>query len=586
MYQDLFDKVTKILQKNGKDILNDNKFWYILRDEYSFQSNPILKMIFKEVLNSGYINEISRSFLKKDSLNIIRSYFDNFKIKFPNDEDEIIASLFSIAIGLGKCTSSDYTSFNKRNNPSSKNKNQNNKKKNKQQKKKSSQPSCLKPWERYFIWVIILSGLLVSIGGTWLYWDFFKGTEMASVILFIAIIQFPYAGFLWLLYSLNKNPKFRKTLILTVYPFSVSAFLNSFLWFPLMILREPVGNYLEFYGWINLEDNLFFTFLFGGGLFYGMYKIWKKVKTIRENDINGFNRWISYDKTYTKYTFYSLIFFYILLCIIFPCFSQVRNYYEAKGEVNENRKIAEHRSNTIKDLSYMGISLGENYNNVLDSVKKTSAVVFYADCHVVIKGNESIWQVIDSIQSNHTDILKDDPGTDNVSLLGQHFWQFDSLYNQPIDFYVYGFNNVIQLIKLEFKAGDLTKKEFKGIEKIYEEKYGTPESYNTWNIQSYGKDSKFSYEKDGKDKEDILIWTFQNGLIYMSRKEILYLSKNLYSLIQQKQEESWLLKEQIEQQKLEQIKREQIEQLEKEKQERVRDSLNQIESYNKALKNI
>ena len=129
MYQDLFDKVTEILQKNGKDILNDNKFWHILMDEYSFKSNPILKMIFKEVLNSGYINEISRSFLKKQSLNIIRIYFDNFKIKFPNDEDEIIASLFSIAIGLGKCTSTDYTSFNKRNNPSSKNKNQNNKKK-------------------------------------------------------------------------------------------------------------------------------------------------------------------------------------------------------------------------------------------------------------------------------------------------------------------------------------------------------------------------------------------------------------------------------------------------------------------------
>ncbi|MCH5216043.1 MAG: hypothetical protein J1F10_03810 [Muribaculaceae bacterium] len=531
MYQDLFDKVTEIIQKSGKDVLNDNKFWYILMDEYSFQSNPILKMIFKEVLNSGYVNEITKSFLKKQSLNIIRSFFDNFKIKFPDDEDEIIASLFSIPIGLGKCTLSDYNSFNKRNNPSSKN--QNNKKKN--QQKKSSQPSCLKPRERYLIWAIITSGLFISIGGTLLYWYFFKGTEMASVILFITIIQFPYAGFVWLLYSLNKNPKFRKTLILTVYPFAFSAFINSFLWFPLIILRKPLGNYLELYGWINIEDNLFFTFLFGGILFYGMFKIWKKVKTIRKNDINGFNRWIS-DKSYPRYTFYPLLFLYILFCIILPCFSKVSNYYGSKGKVNENHKIAEQRSNEIKDLSYMGIGLGENYNNVLDSVKKISPVVSYADCLVVIKGNEPIWQVIDSIQSNHIDPLKDYPELDSVSFLCQHFWQHDSLYNQPIDFCVYGLNNVIQLITLEFKGGDLKKKEFKSIAKIYEEKYGIPESYNTWNIKSYGKNSKFSYIRDGKDKEDILIWTFQNGLIYLSNKEILYLSKSLCSLIQQIQE--------------------------------------------------
>lgn len=51
MNQDLFDKLTEILQKNGKDILNDNKFWYILMDEYSFLSNTIIKMFFKNNLN-------------------------------------------------------------------------------------------------------------------------------------------------------------------------------------------------------------------------------------------------------------------------------------------------------------------------------------------------------------------------------------------------------------------------------------------------------------------------------------------------------------------------------------------------------
>lgn len=47
MYQDLFDKVTEIFQMNGKDILSVNKFWYILMDEYSFLSNPIIKMFLR-----------------------------------------------------------------------------------------------------------------------------------------------------------------------------------------------------------------------------------------------------------------------------------------------------------------------------------------------------------------------------------------------------------------------------------------------------------------------------------------------------------------------------------------------------------
>lgn len=581
MFQNLFDKVSEIIQRNGKDILKENKFWYILMDEYNFNSEPVLKSIFKDVLNSGYFNEISSSLFKKHSIKIIRSYFDNLKVKFPNNEDDIIAALFSIAIGLDKCSLSDYNSFNIQNTPKPKRKNPFNNKK----KKRSNQPSQLKNWEKIQIWVAIITGIIVTVGGTWLYWDFFRGTEMASIIIMIAIIQFPYAGFVWLLYKLNRHKEFKKTLLLTVYPFSVAALINSILWFPLMIAYDVFGNYLELYGAKAQEGgSLFFAFLFGAGYFYGMFKLSIKARSQKEYCIK--DSWTKYDKNFIDYNKIALISLYTILCIVSPCFRKVRNYYGDKSQVTQNQKLITQRQTETKDLSYMGISIGENYAVVLDSVKKKSPVVFYADCHVIIKGKESIWQVIDSIQSNHTDKLKDDPGPDNISLIGQHFWQFDSLYNQPIDFYIYGFNDVIQLIKLEFKDGYLSKKEFKTIEKIYEEKYGTPENYNSWNILSYGKDSKFSYVKDGKGKEDILIWTFRNGLIYMSNKEILYLSKNLYSLIKQKQEESLLLKDKIEKQRIEQLRKEQIERQEKERQQKERDSLDRIESYNKALRNI
>lgn len=579
--QDLFDKVSEIIQTNGKDILKDNKFWSILTDVYSFQKDPILKIIFKDILNSSYINEISSSLLKKQSLKIVRNYYETYKTKYPNDEKEILATLFSIACGLGKCSFKDYTSFGKKNIKSPKNQNPPRKK-----QKKSPQPSIFKRWPRILLWIVIVTGLIVTVGGTWLYKLYLRGTSMEAVIFLIALLQFPYAGFIWLINKFNRNIQFKKTLILITYPFAIAALINSALWFPLMIFRAQVGNYLELYGWSETDFGSAFSCILGAFFFYGIYKIFWNVREERELYCKGYYRWTIHDKWYVSFSLYSLISLYFLICVLSPSFYKIKGYYGDKFEVSANKKLELQRTDVTKDLSYMGISIGENYTNVFDSVSKFAPVVFYADCHVTIKGNESIWQVIKSIDTDHKDSEEDDPGPDNVSLKGRFFYQFDSLYNQPIDFYVYSFNNAVNMLKLSFKNKLIPEKSFNAIKKIYEEKYGSPEKYNSWDILSYGEDSKFNYNKDGKEKHEILIWTFKNGLIYLSDEEIFYLSKYLYSLILSKKEESLEIKEKIELQKIEQIKKEQMEKQEMERLKKLKDSIDQIENYNRALKNI
>lgn len=175
-YLKLIDSVSTIVKNYGVGILSDSKFWSILTDSYSFAADYTLKDEFRDCISSGKVSSlVSLKGKKKETIDYIRNI-----VKSDNRKDcqNLIACLFSIAIALGSCRKSDYSSFSQkspngsRHNPA------------------TPSPNTGGKQFPYKILSPIITGLIALFGGSLLYlWFLFDGPAMFWILCLIAIMQ-------------------------------------------------------------------------------------------------------------------------------------------------------------------------------------------------------------------------------------------------------------------------------------------------------------------------------------------------------------------------------------------------------------
>lgn len=112
VYEALINTVTRIVRRNGEDIITSPKFWHILADSYSFMTEPSLKNAFRAVLKDGAMDQlVAVKGNRKRSIDKIEEIVSSQTTLNGHKEEYLWASLFSVAIALGSCTKTDYEDF-------------------------------------------------------------------------------------------------------------------------------------------------------------------------------------------------------------------------------------------------------------------------------------------------------------------------------------------------------------------------------------------------------------------------------------------------------------------------------------------
>ncbi len=98
----LSDCIKSIVSAQGRDVLYTNKIWFFISDVYNFENDAVLKHMFKECVDKGYIKQLCESKDRKGILSYIKQII---LLEKGNGAPvtELTICLFSAAIGIGMC---------------------------------------------------------------------------------------------------------------------------------------------------------------------------------------------------------------------------------------------------------------------------------------------------------------------------------------------------------------------------------------------------------------------------------------------------------------------------------------------------
>ena len=110
LYGGLIKATEQIVAKFGKDILTEERFVNILQDLYPDRDNPAVFRIVKSMINDGIVSDLE-STNKVNVSSIVARLGMSLSQKYGYDKNLVEGILYSVAIGYGSITYSDYNAL-------------------------------------------------------------------------------------------------------------------------------------------------------------------------------------------------------------------------------------------------------------------------------------------------------------------------------------------------------------------------------------------------------------------------------------------------------------------------------------------
>lgn len=548
MYLSLIDTVNKIVKSYGIGILSDSKFWHVLTDSYSFASEYSLRDVFKSCIAAGYISRLiairgNTKKTKDEISNIIKSENKTN----PGKAQEYAAVLYSIAIAIGSCNKKDYSDFINRNSPKS-GSTPNTKPKTPSNHSKNIF-SSLKEVLRKNLRIILAGVFSVSVS-TMLYGLYiFCGWWMFFVLLLIGLIQVSCCGYFITSIENAKNRDSQSVIASIGLPFIAAYFVNSLMsfffqgdefrwdvynyfgdWQPISVDETSNINWDRMYQFTNhtVESPGLFSLLLGLlllaifiGVAYGL-----------------FNNSNPKPQLKIKYSLLSLVLIMLMeSCVfIYPAIKhkiQEARFVHKELSINEqialqqkhNNALVASRASESRDLSFKGIKLGISLDTALGYAhtiveSDSSSNIFFNRVedeyfYTYFRDNN----IMETLTEAH---VSETPKNTDDYFTGKLLKFNTSLDNQDVSVRVFGVDDKVYAIAVtpSSTSSYRTFDKFDNLVKLYTMKYGEPELI---------REREF-YENDYYSDNTIYGWSFQNGIVRVSKEYVAYVPPSFFTL--------------------------------------------------------
>ena len=525
LYEGLIKATEQIVAKFGRNVLAEERFVNILQDLYPDRDNPAIYRIIKTMINEGIASELE-SANKGNVSSIVAKLGLSLSQKYGYDNSLVEGLIYSLAIGCGSITYSDYNALfapSKQNQPKQKPQQQKtpNKKQNKPAPSKqplnnrNQQPTRYNITTKYVF--LLLFGYIVLFFSPAIYLGL---THQADWWPFIAIIPIAFLHFLAIImvgteisedYINQPMP-----LVGGLYAGLAICAILFWMFCPIVfgfgfIDFDKILDYYGFHG--NAESptiiSIFLSLFcaFSCFVFVPDAIEFSGIKIPTNSKFSNNCKIIFRNKLFRKGFLFTCIFFLIvgIIGLIMPFFGEMmQNYkidrYNEKVESinSKNNKLKKERSNCYRALSFGIFKLGSSLDsciNVADSspdykiLKETEIPYSARDCKINIAGID---------YSSITD----------TTLYVSTIWDNDST-NVCLNFLE---KRLVGITFVTHLNGD-------SLLSIYSKKYAKPE----YELEKHNKTGYYYGNIDEYLKDQLIpreyYWTYANGIIkiYVSR---------------------------------------------------------------------
>ena len=371
----------------------------------------------------------------------------------------------------------------------------------------------------------------------------------------------------------------------------------SFLFFS-NTFRLWLGQHLNDY---SSDEPTFITFLLS--LFYVLFVGFGCLSCVSEDIAQfKFNSYIDkrifLQSTVFVFIGYSLLFCYPNICsaITEHNIEQERNKIEQNylNQLETNQILQKNRSNKTIDLSFKGIKLGISYDTDIQTAEAIPDFSNGSEQYYSIKLDGKVNPLdLSSITENHwyhPDTI--DTKSGSIKISGRLFSGLTTIDNESVEVEIFEYQQRVPLIVIKL---NMSAEAFKHLISLYSNKYGEAERmtkngtpYHEDAVESYHRRNYSSlYYSDFKHSEkNDYVWTFRNGSIRISPKEIVYLSNEFANMLLQENDKLRVRTEQREKFVEDSIKKETKRREALERQKAYDDSVRRANNHKNAINEI
>lgn len=570
MYEKLFDTVSQIVRTYGVSILDDSKFWNILCDSYSFVYDYSLKDTFKKCISNGYVSRIVALCPgNKKTLDEIEAILKEAKNDGLNEE-ETKATLFSIAIGVGTCTTNDYNNYHRSQLSQSSTSRPENPAGQQNQSIPNTDTENSSPVSK------VLFGIAILFGSSLFYSVFlYSGWYMLFVMAFAGLIQMAFLiNYNIPLYN-NRNYNYKSNAISCLIPILIGFILNDLVPFLMCIksFRVDVYRYFSDFDYPSTFDVEKFSVDSPGiisllwTLFVAICLIGFCLKSTISGAVECAKQRFPLNKRLFALVTGIIVIFYVLL-FGFPAIKrnnakdkilQDIELSEAKSKKQSltNDSLRSVRADSTVELSFKGISLGTEYETAVEQARKLSnnervdtsffALVIQTPDDIIseiLRRNKSL-KVLFYNKRDKAVKRKPlfTPDKAEVFDCGDTFSFKTSIDNIEVDFE--GLAKDERCFCFIVTPGNRRKVffEFDNLLALYTTKYGEPEIY---------------VDENEKTVLPRYLWNFKNGLIQLTHCYIVYISSEYISQVESNYKRAEIRVEKAQQRYEDSIRNEQL----------------------------
>lgn len=609
LYQGIIDATKTIVAKFGKDVVKEERFVYILADMYPDRDNPAVFKIIKSVITDGCMQELVVS-PSNNIQNCINRLACALNQKNGYDEKMVEDMLYSIAIGYGVISLSDFNAIVTYNSTPNNNNLQNCPKPIPKPKQYPQQPSKQGPshsnhnknpfpnqdnnWNTIKLSLILIWGVLGLLVSPYVYLALVRtgGWWPLPAIIVLALIQFLTIGMTFVSFGEEcvKTNHVAHPIIGGMYSAMICCSVLFWISSPIVMYTDLFSLQTEYYDLWRSTDSpsivsylltlacAFFccAFLSEVTLFSGIHfslsaGFWSGIKAFRMGGDNN--------KLFANGFVVMMMFFLFVgmtVCVI-PIINQllIKNKIELTNDkidkINQQKVIIKkERENRVYELSFSDFYLGTSLDSCIIKINSSEEYNFLKDIEIPYDEKE---------KSLHVNEVSYKSVIDSIVYLSM-IWD-----NKNVVVHLY-FNSK-RLMGLSYSTVNVKD----SIVMLYTKKYGEPEyKLKKFDIDSY-EILPFTFDEKYHLTPDVYNWTYKNCLIEVRSDrnlfdrevgvEVTYFCRILEKLLSDKEARKKRLQEMAKKRQEESLRQEEIERKRFQEEERLRQSKNHRESINK-----
>lgn len=555
LYRNIIDATTQIVKQFGKGMIFEQRFVNVLSDLAPGRTEPAVFKIIKSSIQDGLLKPVLNANAKSIEHQVATATSVLSK-QYGYDKSLVEGILFSLAIGYGTISISQYNSLNalknkpnKKQLPPSQNNNPNPNQPSKQTNSPNKQPNKYDSTEKYS--AILLWGIIGLLASPVVYalqinvneWWPLPTSIVIAIIHLITVVPVSIAFDNSQLLKPNKIHPALQGGFCSLYILAIIFWIV----FPFFWGLESIQSYWGFtpnkegFPWIiTIIGNIFCALFLGTGLSQTLVKFspnWRKNQGKFSENFNDL-----YKNHFFRKGFFTVLAIFIIEGFYFFSIPIVKEHIYKQQREAYNKKInafnqhsdsiRDDRIKTERTLSFAQFKLGDSYSTCISKIKKKDIFSVHKDrdlYHLIMNDKDYI-SIVDSIIELRTD------------------WN-----NEVITIYMYFSNR--QLSALEFSP---EKTSGDSILSVYTHKYGEPESYLYNFVPSEYDVSKSDYYSIAYSMmDDNLVpgqfyWTYKNSIIridyrkgdysykhgnYTDAANIMYFDRTLDGFLQKHKEE-------------------------------------------------